>query len=93
MSSMERNILVNKIVEHAQWWHAEVNRTRSNAYSVALEEFETPLFHAVSELIAHDSPQPFVPCAHCGDPSRKGLCGKCFIAGHRGVTCDQYCKV
>jgi hypothetical protein len=36
-------------------------------------------------------------CAHCqerfkGSYSNDVLCGDCFCAGHRGNTCDHYCK-
>jgi hypothetical protein len=38
-----------EVLEAADWWHAEVNRTRSTSpFHVALEEFEDRLFKAVS---------------------------------------------
>jgi len=32
-------------------------------------------------------------CAHCGQACPRKLCGWCFSIGHRGITCDKYCKV
>lgn len=33
-----------------------------------------------------------IPCAHCGNPSKNGMCSPCFFAGHRGTVCDKYCR-
>lgn len=30
-------------------------------------------------------------CAHCGVKNDSEICPDCFIAGHRGVRCDEYC--
>lgn len=44
--------LERKVLNAANWWHAEINRTRStSAFHVRLEEFEQELFRAVSELL------------------------------------------
>lgn len=41
-----------QVTEAAEWWHAEINRTRSTSpFHVALEEFEQGLFQAVSALL------------------------------------------
>lgn len=35
-------------------------------------------------------------CAHCRETfyahQASRLCGRCFVAGHRGVRCGEYCK-
>jgi hypothetical protein len=44
------------VVEAVEWWHAEINRTRSTSpIHIALEEFETELFKAASALIAFEA--------------------------------------
>lgn len=44
-----------------------------------------------------DQPAVQAFCNHCQQPfnaksSTDGLCMPCFIAGHRGLNCDHYCK-
>lgn len=44
--------LERKVLDAADWWHAEINRTRStSAFHVSLEECERGLFEAVSALL------------------------------------------
>lgn len=39
----------------------------------------------------------FAHCNHCGRDKEtriavNGICVSCFIAGHRGMECDGYCR-
>jgi len=50
--------LIADVIKHAFWWQAEINRTRGGAISVALEDFELPLFRAMNDLLKHDLTTP-----------------------------------
>jgi hypothetical protein len=53
---VEHERLRATVVEAVEWWHAEINRTRSTSLiHVELEEFETELFKAASALIAFEA--------------------------------------